>query len=66
MESTQVLSKEGMGDGVRNQREEYEQFFLAEMRRLLDLDRPVEVWFKDGGYAKIRQGESCTWKGIRV
>ena len=55
-----------MEDRVEHQRREYERFFLAELRRLLDLDAPVEVWSKEQGYAKVRRGELCIWKGIGV
>ena len=62
-----ISYKESMGDEIDGRREEYERFFIAELRRLLDLDDPVvEVWSKEGGYARVKKGEMHTWKGVAV
>lgn len=56
-----------MGDEIDSRRDEYERFYIAELRRLLDLDEPVvEVWSKEEGYARLKKGEVHTWKGIAV
>jgi hypothetical protein len=36
------------------------------LQKYLDLDELVEVFSKEKGYAKVRRGETCFWKWIRV
>ncbi|QIN79269.1 hypothetical protein GBA65_12910 [Rubrobacter marinus] len=52
------------GDPLGRRRKEYERFFLAELRKLLDPDGPVEGRSKDEGYAEMKRGEACIWQGI--
>ena len=55
-----------MGDGIEHQREGYERYFLAELRKRLDLDRVVEVWSKETGYSEVKKGKMWTWEGLEV
>ena len=55
-----------MGDRVERRHEEYERYFLAELRKLLDLDAAVGGFSKSKGYAKVRRGETWLWEGIGV